>query len=595
MAQVHQAPAPKFRMNHHVNIRRASIFALVLTACCRAPTPPKSIVLPEAPTQRAIRGSKLLVRATDGHAAAWAAVYVREPTTNTAIGFFRGNASGEVAIDVAPGAYSYEVTAPTGYAKITSLSDGPTTRVDLNSDCEQTVGTARGDIPTGDFVWLRNIVTNDYYGAIVRPDGAFTFCTPPGTYAIEAHDDQEAPPFFFESGTRVDFEAYTPKTIDELPPEIARLPVETSLAPLLNSDVRVIGIGEANHGSHEFIALRTSESLRLAKTSDVRFIALEAGPAEVIPLDDYVHDRVANVADSVATLGYWMWDTKDMLASLDQIRQYNRSVAPDARVSLVGIDVQYSSRAASYLLDAGISLSPEQRIALDTAVKAKTLKDIEPSTAVGYLERLADLRGRALPFRTAMALEQLLWRLRMYSAQRSVPYAERERGMTALVEQLLVYAGDKRIVVWAHNTHVSADAASEYRPLGSQLRARIGSKYLAVGLLMGKGTFRAWDNALAQGVVPHTVEAPPPASLEAVLARFITKGYGFVRLRDVPDLAKWLGTPRRSVENGGVMPYKNHWLLRRQLASFDVVGFVAEVSPTTPTPTGVRRPEDRPK
>jgi erythromycin esterase-like protein len=167
--------------------------------------------------------------------------------------------------------------------------------------------------------------------------------------------------------------------------------------------------------------------------------------------------------------------------------------------------------------------------------------------------------------------------------------------MAALISELAAHAGDKRIVVWAHNTHVAADPLSEHVPVGAQLKAKFGSRYLAVGVTMGKGSFRAWDNALELGVVAHTIDGPPPATLEAVLAHFITKEYGFVRLSDVPELANWLSLPRRSVENGGVMPYKNVWLLRRHLDSFDVVGFVAEVSPTMPTPTGVRRAEDLPK
>lgn len=544
-------------------IQRARNIPLALTASllgCAAPESTSAVAHPSTPAPASPPASPpvlLQVHDESGRPSSWPVVEVTHAGTNRNAGFLHGDASGRVEIDLPAGVYDVDVTAPQGYARHHRIEVPATTAsVTLSADCELTTGRAAGDVHPGEYVWFRDVNERHYLGALVRDDGGFSACLPMGIFALEAHDDQLSPPFHFDSGSDVTFEAYSPSKIETPPPPVSSLPLEESIAPLLASEAQVIGIGEANHGSHEFLALRTRESLRLARTSGVRYIALEAGPAEVFPLDEYVHGRLARATVAVSRLGYWMWDTKDMLAALDEIRAYNLSGSPAAQVTLVGIDVQQWTGAALYLLDEAYALLTK--------------------------------RGQP-PLRARLALRQIQWRLRMLNAPPRSAGHQRDLGMAALTETVGAFADDARVVIWAHNTHVSTDASSQYAPLGSHLRARLGKRYVAVGLLMGRGTFRAWDYETKIGVIEHTVTERNPASLEAALAPHVPSGYRFLRLADVPALHDWLAIPRRTNQNGGVMPWKNQWVLYDHLASVDIVGFVADVTPTTPMPTGVRR------
>jgi erythromycin esterase len=521
-------------------------------------------------------------------------VETKSRTTPAETGFFRADSRGHVDLDLPPGEYDLEVTAPNGFLKRSAISVRGAITLVLEDDCERTDGRAGGDIHAGDFVWFRSASDGAYFGALVTPDGAFAACLPAGAYTLDAHDDERAPSFVVDSGTNLKFDAFVPTAIDATPPSIGHPPLSATIEQLLGPECRVIGIGEANHGTHEFLRVRLRESLSLARKRGVRFIALEAGPAEVFPLDDYIHGRRRDVKVPLSAIGYWMWDTKDMLEILAELRTYNRRVPAASRVSLVGIDVQRSDTAANYLLSAKIPLSDSQRAALDAAARAKELADIAPDTATALLRELLPLTApqegaTRLPLRTALALEQLIWRLRMHAAPPRSPWAQRDLGMASIVATILRYEESSRIVIWAHNNHVSTDASSAHRPLGSHLRKEFGAGYVSVGLFMGRGTFRAWDADTKVGVVEHTVSEAPPSSLEAALAPHVVGGESFLRLADSVELREWLRIPHRAVMNGGVMPRNNEWPLVRHADAFDIVGLVAEVTPTTPTATGVRR------
>ena len=119
---------------------------------------------------------------------------------------------------------------------------------------------------------------------------------------------------------------------------------------------------------------------------------------------------------------------------------------------------------------------------------------------------------------------------------------ERDRLMADHVLEALESAGpDGRIVVWAHNSHVSTHP--EW--MGSYIRRQLGEAYYVVGFELFEGDFRSRNLA---GLRTHSVSAAEPGYYAFTLAQlrpsivfldFATAG------RD-PVLSEWLNTPRRS-------------------------------------------------
>jgi erythromycin esterase len=142
--------------------------------------------------------------------------------------------------------------------------------------------------------------------------------------------------------------------------------------------------------------------------------------------------------------------------------------------------------------------------------------------------------------------------------------AARDRYMADAVGELL-QAPSTKIVVWAHNGHITKRRhGGAVSPLGQHLRARYGDAYDALGLLFGKGAFRArrvwpgpWPGAGARAVVSNPIGSARPAAVEAQLAT-ANPGDHLVDLRAAADASatvqQWRNGPHVMRGFGALVP-----------------------------------------
>ena len=117
------------------------------------------------------------------------------------------------------------------------------------------------------------------------------------------------------------------------------------LDPLLEriGDARVVLLGEASHGTHEYYAWRTAITRRLVEERGFSFVAVEGD----WPDCHRVHRAVtlADDADPREVLrGYerwptWMWANEEVAELTRWLRGHNAARDPDERVGFHGLDV----------------------------------------------------------------------------------------------------------------------------------------------------------------------------------------------------------------------------------------------------------------
>ncbi|GAB3136995.1 erythromycin esterase family protein [Microbispora hainanensis] len=374
------------------------------------------------------------------------------------------------------------------------------------------------------------------------------------------------------------------------------------LAPLriaLNG-VRVVGLGEATHGSREFFLIRHRLLEFLVEELGFTTLAVEASASASRAVDDYVQGGSGDPVEALAGLGFWTLHTAEMLATVEWLRDHNRTAA--RKVRFAGVDPQHPAAsldalrahlgaAARDLLDPlaplagkrlGVGPPLDRRIEAD----ARRLEEFltgrsAPDEALAHariVRQNADLASR--PFRHP-------------DPTQTVSVA-RDRHLADNVD-LLLTDPDARVALWAHNGHVmkGAHSGGSVPAMGLHLGQRHGEAYYALGVLFGAGRFRARRARFGKvdpARPPVTFRVPlvrRPTIVEARLAA-AHPGDHVIDLRNGPRpeaVTRWLGEPLNMRGYGAVarrFTYRLGYMPTVLAEHFDGIAFVPEVTASTP-------------
>ncbi|SER00079.1 Erythromycin esterase homolog [Lentzea xinjiangensis] len=314
-------------------------------------------------------------------------------------------------------------------------------------------------------------------------------------------------------------------------------------------DARVVMIGEASHGTHEFYRWRAALTQRLIAEKGFSFVAVEGDWPDCDRVNHAVRCSPEAPDDPRGALlafdrwPTWMWANEEVLDFTRWLRAHNAALGDDERVGFHGLDV-YSLWES--LREIMVHLREHDPAEVPAALAA--YRCFEP---YGESARDYAMITRLIPAGCENEVADLLVRLRERAAAESggtfeawqnaevVAGAERyyrammaggpeswnirDRHMDDTLHRLLSHYGDgAKAVVWAHNTHVgdaraTGMAASGTLTLGQLARERHGEdQVVLIGFGSHHGTVVAgssWGAPLREMPVP----AARPGSLEHVL------------------------------------------------------------------------------
>jgi erythromycin esterase-like protein len=154
---------------------------------------------------------------------------------------------------------------------------------------------------------------------------------------------------------------------------------------------------------------------------------------------------------------------------------------------------------------------------------------------------------------------------------------QRDELMAENVRWIAAHHPSAKIIVWAHNAHVSHRSTYE---MGGHLRGMFGSKFMNFGILFNHGSFRAVG--LDGRVQEFTVDAMPEGSVEATLASVGFPLFALdLRSTEVGRFSQWVNSVQSMRTIGAVFDASSMHDVRPAEA-FDALLYMDVAGPTRP-------------
>ncbi len=368
---------------------------------------------------------------------------------------------------------------------------------------------------------------------------------------------------------------------------------QTDLNPLKSivGDARIVALGEATHGTHEFFQMKDRMLRFLVTQMRFRIFAMEASWPESNRINDYVRTGQGDPAQLLRGLYFWTWDTQEVLDLIEWMRAYNEHVPDNEKVSFAGFDMQFDQLARQNVMGYLRQVDPKE---VDTVLSDYSYNCGPQNIAMclPHLQAVFDWIAQHQTTYTAKSSPTAFANV-LHSARIVVQYGDfsghnsdffiRDRYMAENIEWLLDQAGpNAKIVLWAHNGHVGMSGQDHPLSMGDYLRQRYGPQLVVFGLLFYQGSFHAYGTTSLE--VFHV--DPPPSDAVEVFLHSAGLPLFFLDLRSVKadsPAAAWLLSPHpfRSI-GAAYNPYdtKLSFGTAALAKMFDVAIYFQDTSPS---------------
>jgi erythromycin esterase-like protein/hypoxanthine phosphoribosyltransferase len=350
-------------------------------------------------------------------------------------------------------------------------------------------------------------------------------------------------------------------------------------------DARVVLLGEATHGTHEFYRERAYITRRLISEKGFAAVAVEADWPDAYRINRFVRGAGVDeeAVQALADFGRfptWMWRNADVLDFIGWLRTYNEGQTADQRAGFYGLDL-YSLRSSMEAV-----LRYLDKVDPDAARRARRRYGcfdqfgdemqqygyvaglgLQPSCEREVLTQLVELHRQRAEYasrdgrvaaddyffaeQNARLVKNAEEYYRTMFRGRDESWNLRDGHMVETLEELRRFLNrarpDSRIVVWAHNSHLGDARATEMSErgelnVGQLVRERYGASAVLVGFTTYTGTVSAaseWDGAVhRKHVRPALAGSYERLFHEVQIPRFL------MPLRTDLQLASALASPR---------------------------------------------------
>jgi len=265
-------------------------------------------------------------------------------------------------------------------------------------------------------------------------------------------------------------------------------------------NARIVLLGEASHGTHEYYEWRSTITKRLIQEKGFDMMAVEGEWADSYRVNQFIKGAPRDSMQAVSLLRQydrwptWMWGNQEVASLVTWLNQYNQTQPAANKFGFYGMDVYCLWESVSELMPYIQGNDSLVRIANDVARCFRPFGGEGQDYALSVYNSSANCKtqtarlwqsvlnytgGTTAKTEPAFVAQQNA--LVAYNAERyysamavssSGSWNIRDEHMAQTVQRLLELHGpDSKIIIWAHNTHVG-DA--KYTDMAAQGEINVG-------------------------------------------------------------------------------------------------------------------------
>lgn len=309
-------------------------------------------------------------------------------------------------------------------------------------------------------------------------------------------------------------------------------------------DARIVLLGEASHGTHDFYATRAAVTRRLIETRGFRAVTIEGDWPDARRVDRFVRAMSSDADADMALSGFrrfpqWMWRNTVVRDFVSWLRRWNDEQEPERRCGFYGLDL-YSLHSSidavlKYLdrVDPGAAVRARERYSCfehvggddPQAYGFAASRNIVETCEDEVVRQLAELRHCADQYESRgeddffsaeqnarlVANAERYYRSMFHGRVSSWNLRDTHMVETldAVIDRLERDGEPARLCVWAHNSHLGDARATQMGRsgelnVGELVRERYGDATCLVGFTTYTGTVTAahdWDEPAHRRIV----------------------------------------------------------------------------------------------
>lgn len=369
---------------------------------------------------------------------------------------------------------------------------------------------------------------------------------------------------------------------------------------------RIVGLGEATHGTKEFFQLKHRIFRYLVENHNYKIFGFESDLGESIYFDRYVCSGQGDINVLMNTImHFWTWRTEEVKDLLEWMRTYNEGKTEEEKIHFIGLDCQFMTYQPALLLDYFNRVKPEfideieptlnmisamNNTSLASVLDYYTNMDVSRKQEISdsldtVLTKLDEIESELISKSSHFEYRYIRRLVRNMQQVNDVIFASthnntgvnyRDKYMAENAVWLSALFGEStKIAVWAHNLHVG----SKYSSMGYHLRRELDDLYQIVGFSFSKGSFTAVTQTAPgsySGLNRQTINSnPPQGSLNHLFYKAEYNNF-ILKVADIltdSELGNWISASRPflmigAMFNGDPADYYSDIYLREY---FDVV------------------------